>query len=196
MISLILNSACELNFDGTPSTKKVQITIASELQSEYNKFSAYFTFGKGNTVHIPLVLTSNVSQEMDLEKIGSKLMQKVTIFVYCEDDTMSDGDGYEGKYSTSVVLEFDDKTLADYGITDAYTKTDVNNLLANKADKSELPTKVSDLENDAGYLTQHQDISGKADKATSLAGYGIEDAYTKTEINATIGNVETLLSEV
>ena len=27
-----------------------------------------------------------------------------------------------------------------------------------------IPTKVSELENDAGYLTEHQDISGKADK--------------------------------
>lgn len=27
------------------------------------------------------------------------------------------------------------------------------------------------------------DISGKADKATTLAGYGIEDAYTKTEVD-------------
>ena len=31
------------------------------------------------------------------------------------------------------------------------------------------------------YLTQHQDISGKADKSTTLKGYGIVDAYTKTE---------------
>ena len=32
-----------------------------------------------------------------------------------------------------------------------------------------------------GYLTEHQDISGKANKSTTLAGYGITDAYTKTE---------------
>lgn len=31
-------------------------------------------------------------------------------------------------------------------------------------------------------ITAHQDISGKADKATTLAGYGITDAYTKTEV--------------
>ena len=32
-----------------------------------------------------------------------------------------------------------------------------------------------------GYLQSHQDISGKADKATTLSGYGITDAYTKSE---------------
>lgn len=196
MISLVLNSACELSLDGTPSTKKVQITIASELQSEYNKFAAYFVFGKGNTVHIPLILTSGVSQEMDLDAIASKLMKSVGIFVYCEDDTRADGDGYEEKSSNTVILTFNDKTLADYGITDAYTKEEVTALLADKADKTEIPTKVSDLENDAGYLTEHQDISGKADKATSLSGYGIEDAYTKTEIDTKIGDVESLLSQV
>ena len=42
----------------------------------------------------------------------------------------------------------------------------------------EVPTKVSQLSNDSGYLTKHQDISGKADKATTLSGYGITDAYT------------------
>lgn len=43
-------------------------------------------------------------------------------------------------------------TLAGYGIINAYTKTEMLNLLAKKADKS-----------------------------TTLAGYGISDAYTKTE---------------
>lgn len=45
-----------------------------------------------------------------------------------------------------------------------------------------IPTKTSQLENDSGYLTQHQDISGKADKATTLAGYGITDGATKEEV--------------
>lgn len=39
-----------------------------------------------------------------------------------------------------------------------------------------IPSKTSDLTNDSGFLTQHQDISGKADSATTLAGYGITDA--------------------
>ena len=35
------------------------------------------------------------------------------------------------------------------------------------------------------------DISGKADKATTLAGYGISDAYTKSEVNAAISSAIT-----
>ena len=40
------------------------------------------------------------------------------------------------------------------------TKAELNT----KADKTAIPTKVSQLTNDKGYLTSHQDISGKADK--------------------------------
>lgn len=59
-----------------------------------------------------------------------------------------------------------------------------------------------------GYLTEHQDISNlvtkdeipdvsnKADKATTLNGYGITDAYTKQEIDSIIGNIDTILDEV
>ena len=35
--------------------------------------------------------------------------------------------------------------------------------LSGYAQKSEIPTKVSQLQNDKGYLTEHQDISGKLD---------------------------------
>lgn len=37
------------------------------------------------------------------------------------------------------------------------------NKIDSLATKSELPTKISQLENDKGYLTEHQDISGKLD---------------------------------
>lgn len=37
--------------------------------------------------------------------------------------------------------------------------------LSGYAQKSEVPTKVSQLENDKGYLTEHQDISGKLDSS-------------------------------
>lgn len=88
---------------------------------------------------------------------------------------------------------------------DAYTKAETDTMLADKADKSELPTKVSDLTNDSNYQTGTQvesaissavssletEISGKADKATT---------YTKTEVDtalsskANTSDVETALA--
>ena len=38
--------------------------------------------------------------------------------------------------------------------------------------------------------------TNKADKSTTLSGYGIADAYTKTEIDNMIGNIETLLAAI
>lgn len=44
--------------------------------------------------------------------------------------------------------------------------TTVYDAINAKPDTGDIPTKVSELDNDAGYLTQHQDITGKADKVS------------------------------
>lgn len=59
---------------------------------------------------------------------------------------------------------------------DVYSKTDMDTKLGLKADKSALDT-----------LTET--VGGKADAATTLAGYGIGDAYTKTEVDAKVASV-------
>ena len=115
--------------------------------------------------------------------------------------------------------------------------TMISTAIAGKADSSAIPTKTSQLKNDSGFLTQHQDVSGKentsnkktiinnqsqtgdsdtfyptvgavrnfvnlvkddledyvddetnskADKSTTLAGYGITNAYTKSEVDALV----------
>ena len=53
------------------------------------------------------------------------------------------------------------------------------------------PSVVSAFTNDAGYLTDTDIstmVSNKADKATTLSGYGITDAYTKTQVNTSISS--------
>ena len=67
---------------------------------------------------------------------------------------------------------------------DAATKKYVDDGLTPKANADDVYTKIQIDEK--GFLTEHQDISGKADKATTLEGYGIEDAYTKTETDSAI----------
>lgn len=80
-------------------------------------------------------------------------------------------------------------TLAGYGITDAYTKEQVDGLIPT------VPTKTSELTNDSGFLTQHQDISGKADIESGTvpsnhAWYTQEgDGYTMTGNYTIIGNM-------
>lgn len=71
-------------------------------------------------------------------------------------------------------------SLADYGITNAYTKTEVDG-------------KVSDLTSQLGTANETIEsletaVEGKADKSTTLAGYGITDAYTASTIDGKLAN--------
>ncbi len=81
---------------------------------------------------------------------------------------------------------------ADVTALGEYAKTvDVNTELAKKADaanvytKTEADTKLADYAKTADVNTA---LAGKADKATTLAGYGINDAYTKGEVDNALNN--------
>lgn len=58
---------------------------------------------------------------------------------------------------------------------------------------ADIPTKTSELTNDSGFLVQ-QDISGKADSATTLAGYGITDAKIENGVITLGSNTITPLT--
>lgn len=104
--------------------------------------------------------------------------------------------------SQDIADEASAREQADTAITDtigtvAEGKTVVKMIEdAEAAAKAAIPTNVSAFNNDAGYLTAHQDISGKADKATTLAGYGITDAYTQTEVNDLISSITHFTTQV
>lgn len=55
---------------------------------------------------------------------------------------------------------------------------------------SDIPTRVSALANDAGYLTVHQDISGKLDKNGD--GSNVTAAFSKAQSRQNLASGETL----
>lgn len=57
--------------------------------------------------------------------------------------------------------------------------------ITGKAVDISVPTDNAQLANGAGYLVA-ADIANKADKATTLAGYGITDAYTTAQVDSAI----------
>lgn len=59
---------------------------------------------------------------------------------------------------------------------DVYTQTQVNTELGKKADKTTVESLTTT-------------VDGKANKATTISGYGITDAYTKTEVDAKVSSV-------
>lgn len=75
-------------------------------------------------------------------------------------------------------------TLAGYGIGDAYTKSEVDAALLLKAsqqDHNELVDEVNKKANTADVYSKTEADNKFAEKAETLAGYGITDAYTKGE---------------
>jgi phage-related tail fiber protein len=68
------------------------------------------------------------------------------------------------------------KTLAEYGITNAYTKDEVDALIPI------FPTVVSAFINDVGYLTEHQDISGKQDLLTTAQMMAADSGITADKV--------------
>lgn len=67
-------------------------------------------------------------------------------------------------------------------------KNAITVLQADKADKTEIPTKVSELENDSSYLTEHQDISNLVVKEE---GKGLSSNDYTSEEKTKLGGVGT-----
>ena len=82
------------------------------------------------------------------------------------------------------------KTEADTKLADYAKTADVNTALAGKADKA---TTLAGYGIADAYTKGEVDnaLNDKADKATTLAGYGITDAYTKAEVNTAVANAVT-----
>lgn len=55
------------------------------------------------------------------------------------------------------------------------------------AKKTDLPTKTSQLQNDSGYLTEHQDISGKLDKTGEASNTTTKFSQAATRANLSTG---------
>lgn len=79
-------------------------------------------------------------------------------------------------------------------LTDYYNKTQVDTALNGKADTSAIPTALSQLTADATHRlvtdTEKSTWNGKANSATTLAGYGIKNAYTKSDMNSFLTTVD------
>lgn len=119
----------------------------------------------------------------------------VTIPTQVTESTVS-GWGFTKNAGTITGINMNGVSKGTSGVVDLGTVITAHQDISGKADKSEMSVVAGTGANagkttitlktgtSASVLTAHQDISGKADKATTLAGYGITDAYTKDESNS------------
>lgn len=77
-------------------------------------------------------------------------------------------DGSTNPVTSKGIKKYVDDTVTSgtVDLTNYATKTYVTAAISDKANRSEILTKTSQLTNDAGFLTAHQDISGKQDVLT------------------------------
>ena len=78
----------------------------------------------------------------------------------------------------------DIKMINNYNIKDETARNEIENL------RGEIPINVSELNNDAGYLTEHQDISHLALKSEIPEVPSIEGLATEQYVNDAIANIE------
>ena len=114
------------------------------------------------------------------QKLSDKYAAKTALADYT---TTTDMNTKFADYATTTAV---DTKLADYAKSDSvYSKAAADTAFAKAGDVDTLKTTVGDA--DGGLVKDVTELqSGKADNATTLAGYGIADAYTKTEINEKI----------
>lgn len=119
------------------------------FDDEWNKFetkTARFIHGgehtdivfSGNECNVPKILNA---KRVEIGVFAGNLYTTTPAFVHCRKSILC---------SSGIPAD---------PPPDVYAQ--IMEMLRNGAKKSELPTKVSQLDNDAGYLTEHQDISGK-----------------------------------
>ena len=95
-------------------------------------------------------------------------------------------------------------TISANKINEWDNKSNFNGDYNSLTNKPTIPTKVSDLQNDSGYLTEHQDISGKVDKVdghslvsdTEISRLATLENYDDTEIHKSINEINTSLDNM
>lgn len=128
----------------------------------------------------------------DIRLLIKDLTAEVTAFLDSDDATLDQASEFIAYMKANRSL-IESITTSKISVTDIIDdlETNLSNkplsaaqgvVLKNLIDAIRIPTKTSQLTNDSGFLTKHQDISGLAPKATTLAGYGITDAAKKSEI--------------
>lgn len=111
--------------------------------------------------------TSIVSNGLSFYNSGDEELFNISI----HDGQITLRDSSGAVYTANVSQGVDTTELADVATSGNYED------LKNKPEIPVIPTKVSSFINDAGYLTQHQNISDKAN---------IADVYTKREVETMI----------
>lgn len=171
----------------------VTITLDDILKGKDGRDGIDATINGYNTIEIVAGENVIINQENERLEISSKMY----------DDT----DIKTELNSLNMVVDEHDKDISNIDNDIEALKEDIslmeedmNYLDDIKANKSELPTKVSQLENDSNFATKTEipDVSQFITKGVNdLVNYYLKtDTYTKTEVNDIVGAIKTISMKV
>ena len=165
-----------------------------------NVIHEVFNYIKGNseTSNVPLPITFSTFEQKFADSLAGSF---ATITLEVEDET-GDCDFYYEDILIEPIPGTSHTTILD----NYYTKVEVDDLIAgveagvmtNYYTKNQTDNKYETIENVdllEEIVTENTEAieniqSGKADKADTIEGYGIIDAYTKTEVDDKLDNIE------
>ena len=153
----------------------------------------------------PIVYSSKIGEAtVDYSKVVSESISASSDFYHTYNWTT--GEYITANKLNNMITGIDE---ALYDIKNIQNNYVTKNELSNKANKNEIPTKISQLLNDKGYLTEHQDLSNYATKSyvdseianAQLGGdtnIDLNELATKDELNekANKNDVPTKVSQL
>jgi hypothetical protein len=213
----------------SPSTSKAELDAA--LAAGKAIFCKVTTSTYGTSL-LPMTRSGNdyvfMADTMNMGSYGTETGRKTIIAKYLNglgwDYGITDSCVTKSELNTAIAGKANTATtLAGYGITDAYTKTEVDTTIdaVSGLITPELPVVagtgigitetsteitiavtgnyVSDSDLQSAIQTVEAEIpvvTGFATKATTLSGYGITDAYTKSEVNTRLNGKQSTLTGI
>lgn len=175
--------------------KKADASVVSDMETAYKaadtelsgKISALEAkFGEGEGSVNDLISDAIDAEELRVDAELAKKVDKVDGKGLSTNDLTDALKGnYDAAYAHSQVAHAPADAQAN--VIESVKVNGTALTVTGKAVDIAVPTDNAELTNGAGYLVA-ADIANKADKATTLAGYGIADAYTNAQTDTAIAN--------
>ena len=185
LVAQIPTKISELEDDSGHYTKPASGIPASDLEDTYVKFDDYASISTAGVVKVGPGLT--IASGILFPSTPDSYIQSANVPYFTVPVRSQHKSVFYGlaKAAGDTTQAQSDNAIGTYT---SEAKAAIQSMLGVPS-TSDIPTNVSQLTNDAGYLTQHQDISGKANIA-DLAAVATSGSYDDLQDKPTIPDVQ------
>lgn len=189
-----LNGTIALKADASALTAAVQTLEAAdtEMAGKISALEAQLGDGEGSVSD--MISDAIDAEEARVDGLLANKVDKVEGKGLSTNDLTNELKGqYDAAYEHSQIAHAPANAQAN--VIESVKVNGAALTITDKAVDISVPVDNAELTNGAGYLVAN-DIANKADKATTLAGYGITDAYTNAQTDTAIANAMAQFVEV